>query len=134
MKIMMRHVMQAACEMAEMSKAQLTAKRRTRCILDARHASFYLCREMTTASLPMIGRHFGGQDHTTVMNGVRRATEQFRTNTKFAALVNAIRVRAIKIYRDETGMSALIKIEYADLMRQKIPGFLQAMPRSEAAA
>ena len=35
----------------------------------------YLCKQLTSRSLPEIGRHFGGRDHTTVMHGVRRIEE-----------------------------------------------------------
>ena len=35
----------------------------------------YLCKQLTSRSLPEIGRRFGGRDHTTVMHGVRRIDE-----------------------------------------------------------
>jgi chromosomal replication initiator protein len=35
----------------------------------------YLCKQLTSRSLPEIGRSFGGRDHTTVMHGVRRIGE-----------------------------------------------------------
>ena len=37
-----------------------------------RQIAMYLCKQLTTRSLPEIGRRFGGRDHTTVMHGVRR--------------------------------------------------------------
>lgn len=35
----------------------------------------YLAKQMTSRSLPEIGRRFGGRDHTTVMHGVKRIEE-----------------------------------------------------------
>jgi chromosomal replication initiator protein len=40
--------------------------------LRARQLAIYLCREMTDLSLPQIGREFGGRDHATVLNAIRR--------------------------------------------------------------
>ena len=35
----------------------------------------FLSKQLTSRSLPEIGRRFGGRDHTTVMHGVRRIEE-----------------------------------------------------------
>jgi chromosomal replication initiator protein len=35
----------------------------------------YLCRELTDASFPEIGRLFGGKDHTTIMHACRQITK-----------------------------------------------------------
>ena len=40
-----------------------------------RQVAMYLCKHMTSRSLPGIGRRFGGRDHTTVMHGVKRIDE-----------------------------------------------------------
>ena len=44
------------------------AKKRTRQIAYPRQIAMYLCRELTSASLPRIGELFGGRDHTTVIH------------------------------------------------------------------
>jgi chromosomal replication initiator protein len=35
----------------------------------------YLSKQLTSRSLPEIGRKFGGRDHTTVMHGVKKIEE-----------------------------------------------------------
>jgi chromosomal replication initiator protein len=40
----------------------------------------YLARELTDATLPAIGRAFGGRDHATVLYAVRRARERISTD------------------------------------------------------
>ena len=48
--------------------SELKSKRRLRAITFPRHVAMFLCRELTDASLPEIGRQFGGRDHTTVLH------------------------------------------------------------------
>jgi chromosomal replication initiator protein len=48
--------------------SELKSKRRLRSITFPRHVAMFLCRELTDASLPEIGRQFGGRDHTTVLH------------------------------------------------------------------
>ena len=47
--------------------SEIKSKRRTREISTTRQIAMYLCREHTKASLPEIGKNFGGKDHTTVI-------------------------------------------------------------------
>jgi chromosomal replication initiator protein len=44
--------------------------------LRARQLAIYLCRELTELSLPQIGRAFGGRDHATILNAIRRIDQQ----------------------------------------------------------
>ncbi|CAG7844497.1 Chromosomal replication initiator protein DnaA [Pseudoclavibacter triregionum] len=48
---------------------------RSQAIATARQIAMYLCREMTSLSLPKIGQLFGGRDHTTVMYAHRKITK-----------------------------------------------------------
>lgn len=52
--------------------ADLKSKRRTAAISTPRQVAMYLCRTLTSHSLPEIGRLFGGRDHTTVLHGCRK--------------------------------------------------------------
>jgi chromosomal replication initiator protein len=56
----------------------LRGNRRTQDVAYARHIAMYLSRELTEASLPEIGRRFGGRDHSTVLHGVRKIERQLK--------------------------------------------------------
>ena len=53
----------------------LCSSSRSRQLVQARQIAMYLCRELTELSLPKIGQHFGGRDHTTVMHADRKIRE-----------------------------------------------------------
>jgi chromosomal replication initiator protein len=50
----------------------LCGSSRSRMLVTARQIAMYLCRELTDLSLPKIGQHFGGRDHTTVIHADRK--------------------------------------------------------------
>ena len=53
----------------------------------------YLAREHTGATLPAIGREFGGRNHTTVMYACRRAGERIAADPAARAAVKALERR-----------------------------------------
>ncbi len=55
--------------------AEMTSARRARAFARPRQVAMYLSKQLTSRSLPEIGRKFGGRDHTTVMHAVRRIEE-----------------------------------------------------------
>jgi chromosomal replication initiator protein len=57
-----------------LSPAELLSTTRVARIAWPRQVAMYLARELTGESLPAIGRHFGGRDHTTVLHACRRAS------------------------------------------------------------
>jgi chromosomal replication initiator protein len=55
--------------------SEMTSERRARAVARPRQIAMYLAKQLTTRSLPEIGRKFGGRDHTTVMHAVRKIEE-----------------------------------------------------------
>ena len=53
----------------------MLSARRSRAVARPRQIAMYLAKQLTTRSLPEIGRKFGGRDHTTVMHAVKRIAE-----------------------------------------------------------
>lgn len=64
----------------DLSVNDLVGKRRNRPIVIPRQIAMYLARELTEASLPNIGREFGGKDHTTVMHAHDKIAEELKSS------------------------------------------------------
>jgi chromosomal replication initiator protein len=61
--------------------SDLLSARRARAVARPRQVAMYLAKQLTSRSLPEIGRKFGGRDHTTVMHAVRRIEELRETDS-----------------------------------------------------
>ena len=55
---------------------ELESAKRSQVVVAPRQLAMYLCRELTDATLPAIGREFGGRDHTTVLYAVQKITRR----------------------------------------------------------
>jgi chromosomal replication initiator protein len=71
----------------------LTGKRRTGAINQARQIAMYLAREFTAASLPQIGDAFGGRTHSTVLHSCNKVAEDMVRDPQIRTTLNDIRVR-----------------------------------------
>jgi chromosomal replication initiator protein len=71
--------------------AEMSSARRSRNIARPRQVAMYLAKQLTSKSLPDIGRHFGDRDHTTVMHAVARVTALISTDAAFAEDVELLR-------------------------------------------
>ena len=58
-----------------MKQSQLKEKSNTKTIAYPRQVAMYLVKELTSASLPEIGRAFGGKHHTTVIHSIHKIDE-----------------------------------------------------------
>lgn len=90
-------IMEATSEYFNISMDDLTGTSRVAGIAMPRHIAIYLCRELTELSLPKIGAKFGGRDHSTVLNSVRRVTDRISEDrslfTQVTELTNKIKQR-----------------------------------------
>ena len=69
----------------------MTSARRARAIARPRQVAMYLAKQLTSRSLPEIGRKFGNRDHTTVMHAVSRIAELMAADPAFAEDVELLR-------------------------------------------
>ena len=65
-------IKKVAAEYYSVKIDDMSAKIRTKEIANARQVAMYLARELTSSSLPKIGRGFGGRDHTTVLHAYEK--------------------------------------------------------------
>lgn len=71
--------------------SDMSSARRARAVARPRQVAMYLAKQLTSRSLPEIGRKFGGRDHTTVMHAVRKVEELRSTDTSFSEDVELLR-------------------------------------------
>ena len=71
-KVTVDHIQKAVAEHFGLTQADLLSERRARAVARPRQAAMWIAKQITTRSLPDIGRRFGGRDHTTVLHAVRR--------------------------------------------------------------
>jgi chromosomal replication initiator protein len=73
------------------SRAELVGSTRAATPVRARQVAIYLTRELTDLSLPQIGRLYGGRDHSTVINSIRRAEARLAEDGGLAEQVSELR-------------------------------------------
>ena len=69
----------------------ILSKKRTADVAMARQVAMYLCREMTDISLQEIGKTLGGKDHTTVIHGVDKITDEIEKNEDLRSKIDIIK-------------------------------------------
>lgn len=74
-KVSVEEIQRHVSEHYNIRLSDMIGPKRLRSFARPRQVAMYLCKQMTSRSLPEIGRRFGGRDHTTVMHGVRRIEE-----------------------------------------------------------
>ncbi len=71
--------------------SDMHSARRARSVARPRQVAMYLAKQLTSRSLPEIGRKFGGRDHTTVMHAVKKVDELREHDSTFAEDVELLR-------------------------------------------
>jgi chromosomal replication initiator protein len=72
---------------------ELCSEKRSQNIVYPRQVAMYLSRELTDSSLPRIGRHFGGRDHTTVIHATTKIARLIREDRSVYNLVQELTAR-----------------------------------------
>ena len=95
-QITMDNIQKIVAEYYSIRVSDLHSKRRTRSITRPRQIAMAISKELTDKSLPEIGEHFGGRDHTTVIHACKK-TEELKAND-------------IKISEDYNNITRLLRL------------------------
>lgn len=74
-KVSIEEIQRKVAEHYNVRLSDMIGPKRLRTIARPRQVAMYLSKQLTTRSLPEIGRRFGGRDHTTIMHGIRKIEE-----------------------------------------------------------
>jgi len=84
-------IQRAVCQEFGLSLPQLRSKNNSRPVAYPRQVAMYLAKELTSASLPQIGREFGGKHHTTVLHSINKISELRQSDRDLNRLLNKLR-------------------------------------------
>ena len=83
-RLTMEEIQKRVAEHFKIRVSDMSSARRSRAVARPRQVAMYLSKQLTSRSLPEIGRAFGGRDHTTVMHAVRKIEELVKSDSAFA--------------------------------------------------
>ncbi|HSA61284.1 MAG TPA: chromosomal replication initiator protein DnaA [Nitrospiraceae bacterium] len=89
-------IQEAVCTQFHVKMTELKSRRRSKTLVHPRQIAMYLCRELTDASYPEIGRHFGGKDHTTIIHACRQVTKAKETDTTLHATLETLKEKILR--------------------------------------
>jgi len=90
-RVTIEDIQRKVAEHYGMRLTDMASARRSRAIARPRQVAMYLAKQLTSRSLPEIGRKFGNRDHTTVMHAVSRVGELMEHDSAFAEDVELLR-------------------------------------------
>jgi len=90
-RVTIEEIQKRVAEHYNIKMAEMHSARRSRAIARPRQVAMYLAKQLTSRSLPEIGRKFGGRDHTTVMHAVRKIDSLRGEDIGFAEDVELLR-------------------------------------------
>ena len=89
-KVTIESIQKTVAEQFGLRLVEIKAKNNSRAIVYPRQIAMYLAKHMTEASLPEIGRQFGGKHHTTVLHSVEKIEEVRKNDKDLNRLLNKL--------------------------------------------
>ena len=90
-KITIEEIKRRVADYYHLRMTDLVSARRARVVARPRQVAMFLCKTLTSKSLPEIGRGFGGRDHTTVIHAVKKIEELRSTDSQISEDIENLR-------------------------------------------
>ena len=84
-------IIEVVSEHYHISVDQMISKNRSSDIAKPRQIAMYLCKNMTSNSLDVIGSLLGGRDHSTIIHGIKKVTEEYESNENVRNTIETIK-------------------------------------------
>ena len=84
-------IIEVVSEHFQISLEQIISKQRSNDIVRPRQIAMYLCKSMTNIPLDTIGTLLGKRDHSTIIHGIRKITEEYNSNENTRILIETIK-------------------------------------------
>ena len=84
-------IIEVVSEHFHISVDQMISKTRSSDVAKPRQIAMYLCKNMTDSPLDTIGSLLGGRDHSTIIHGIKKVTEDYDTNETTRTLIETIK-------------------------------------------
>ncbi len=84
-------IIEVVSEHFHISVDQMISKTRSSEIARPRQIAMYLCKNMTSDSLDVIGQLLGGRDHSTIIHGIKKVTKDYEENDSTRTLIETIK-------------------------------------------
>jgi chromosomal replication initiator protein len=94
--VAMEDIQEAVCTQFHVKMTELKSRRRSKTLVHPRQIAMYLCRELTDASYPEIGRQFGGKDHTTIIHACRQVAKAKETDTALHTTLETLKEQILR--------------------------------------
>jgi chromosomal replication initiator protein len=89
-RVSIENIQRVVCQEFGLTLSQLKARNNSRVVAYPRQVAMYLAKALTPASLPQIGREFGGKHHTTVLHSIAKIGELRKTDRDLNRLINKL--------------------------------------------
>ena len=104
-------IITACADFYGVSPLDVLSHRRTADVIRPRHVAMFLAKEMTSNSLPTIGRRFNDRDHTTVLSAFRKIDRQRREDARLQDEVDLCRIKTNELVAGRNAATAPLGCE-----------------------